>query len=113
MRDTCGRSASNCLSKGSKTPRNLLICCISADYGALLSKSNCLMDVELFGMQTWIALDQNCLADHLLHLLQPLRTRSLQLLDHLWINAQHDIPPIQVPLHFSHLDIDVVADGNR
>src|SRR6266702_1594420 len=72
-----------------------------------------LVDVELLGMQAWIALDENRLANHLFHLLQPLRPRCLQLFDDFGVDAQHDVSTVEMLVHLAHLDVDVVADGDR
>ncbi len=71
------------------------------------------MDVELLGVQAGIALDEDGLADHLFHLLQPFRAGRLELLDDLGVDAQHDVAAVEVLLHLAHLDVDVVADGDR
>ena len=71
------------------------------------------MDVELLRVKSRIRLDQNRLADHLLHLLEPLGARSLELLDHLRVDAEHYVATVEVLLHLAHLDVDVVADSDR
>ena len=64
------------------------------------------------GWRVGSRLDEDGLADHLLHLLQPLAPERLELLDDLGVDAQHDIAAVEVLLHLAHLDVDVVADGD-
>src|ERR1039457_6435027 len=80
--------------------------------GSIRFTKHCLVNVELLRVEGGVALHQDGLADHLFHLLQPLRARRLQLLDHLGVYAQHYIASIEVLVHFAHLDVDVVADGD-
>ena len=85
--------------------------------GALLEElaawRRSLVDVELLRMKRRIGLNQDRLAYHLLHLLQPARRGALELLDDLRIDAQHHIATIQMLLHLAHLDVDVIADRHR
>src|ERR1700727_175800 len=69
-----------------------------------------LVNVELLGMKSWIRLDEDRLADHLLHLLEPLCAGSLELLDDLGVDAEHHVATVEVFLHLAHLDVDVIAD---
>ena len=67
------------------------------------------MNVKLLGMERGIGFDKDRLADHLLHLLQPLGAWRLELFDDLWVDPQHDISAIQMLVHLPHLDVDVVS----
>ena len=71
-----------------------------------------LVDVELLRVEAGIALDEDGLADHLFHLLQPLGAWGLELLDDFGMHAQHDVAALEVALHLAHLDVDLVADGD-
>ncbi len=71
------------------------------------------MNVELLRVKARIGFDENRLANHLFHLLQPLRARRLQLFDDLGIDAQHHVAAVEMLLHLAHLDVDVVADSHR
>jgi len=71
------------------------------------------VDIELFRMEAWIGFDEDRLADHLFHLLEPLRTWCLELFDDFWVYAKHDISAVKVLLHLTHLYVDIIADRNR
>src|SRR5260370_23732764 len=71
-----------------------------------------LVDVELLGVKGRIGLDQDGLADHLLHLLEPAGAGILERLDDLRMDAQHDVATAEMLVHLAHLDVDVVADGD-
>jgi len=70
------------------------------------------MDVELLRVEGGIGLDEDRLADHLFHLLEPARARRLELLDDLGVDAEHDVATVEMLVHLAHLDVDVVADGD-
>src|ERR1039458_4650524 len=72
-----------------------------------------LVDVELLRVKGRVALDEDGLAHHLFHLLQPFCAGRLQLFDHLGMDAQHDVAAFEMLMHLAHLDVDVVADGDR
>src|SRR5262249_51890971 len=68
-----------------------------------------LVNVELLGMQRWIALDDDRLAGHLFDFVQPASVIRLERLHDLRMHAQQHIVSLQVLLHLAHLDINLVA----
>src|SRR5579859_6061822 len=68
-----------------------------------------LIDVELFLMEDWIALDDDRLAGKLLHFLQPSPIIGFERFYHFGIDAQHYVALLKVLRHLAHLDIDLIA----